>query len=71
MCIENFLLLGFKILANSLKYTCEGFHFYSNTAGWKHEINKTELHHMYLKRILLEFSVTSEGLSEFGGTPIK
>ena len=37
MCIENFLLPGFKILANSLKNTCKGFHFCSHTAGWKHK----------------------------------
>ena len=35
--IENFLLPGFKILANSLENTCEGFHFSGSTAGWKHE----------------------------------
>ena len=33
ICIDNFLLPGFKVLANSLKYTCFG----SNTAGWKHK----------------------------------
>ena len=35
--IEAFLLPGFKILANSLENTCEGFHFSGSTAGWKHE----------------------------------
>ena len=35
--IENFLLPGFKILANSLENTCKGFHFSGSTAGWKHE----------------------------------
>ena len=32
---ENFLLAGFKILADSLKNTCKGFHFCSNTAGYR------------------------------------
>ena len=35
--IENFLLPGFKILANSLENTCERFHFSDSTASWKHE----------------------------------
>ena len=35
--IENFLLPGFKILANSLENTCKGFYFSGSTAGWKHE----------------------------------
>ena len=30
-----YLLPGFKILANSLKNTCKGFHFCSNTAGYR------------------------------------
>ena len=34
---ENFLLPGFKILANSLENTCERFHFSGSAAGWKHE----------------------------------
>ena len=33
--IENSLLPGFKILANSLKNTCKGFHFCRNTAGYR------------------------------------
>ena len=35
--VENFLLPGFKILANSLENTCGGFHFSGSAAGWKHE----------------------------------
>ena len=35
ICVENFLLPGLKVLANSLKNTCKGFHFCSNIAGWK------------------------------------
>ena len=35
--IEDFLVPGFKILANSLENTCEGFHFSGSTTGWKHE----------------------------------
>ena len=31
----NFLPAGFKILANSLKNTCQGFYFCSNTAGYR------------------------------------
>ena len=45
ICIENFLLPGFKILPNSLKNTCKRFHFCSSNEGCKHE---TELHHRYL-----------------------
>ena len=35
--IEAFLLPGFKILANFLENTSEGFRFSGSTAGWKHE----------------------------------
>ena len=32
---ENFLLPSIEILAKSLKNTCKGFHFCSNTAGYR------------------------------------
>ena len=55
------------ILTNSLKNTCKGFHFCSNIAGWKHKT----LRNWSSSQVFRIFSKFREGLSEFGGIPIK